>query len=155
VVISNLGNPRTASAAACRAGLVTMGTEMAGGGTVSISALAICRHGVRNVLAHLGILAPVLASEPSGDGRILELPGSSAYVFATMDGIFEPFHDNGREVRAGEPAGRIHCTWDPMRSPETLSYNADGILYGRRQPGRVWPGNCCLVVASPYLEALD
>jgi N2-acetyl-L-2,4-diaminobutanoate deacetylase len=155
VVISNLGDPRTASAAACRAGLVTMGTEMAGGGTVSIEALGICRRGVRNVLAHLDILASAGPSEPMGDSRILELPGSRAYVFATMDGIFEPFHENGREVRAGEPAGRIHCTWDPTRATETLSYNADGILYGRRQPGRVKPGNCCLVVAAPYLGALD
>src|SRR6478735_1815372 len=43
VVISNLGEPRTATAAACRAGLVTVGTEMAGGGTVSLQALQVCR----------------------------------------------------------------------------------------------------------------
>src|SRR5688572_26553973 len=58
VVIANLGDPRTATAAACRAGLVTMGTEMAGGGTVSLDALEICRRGVKNVLAHFGVLAP-------------------------------------------------------------------------------------------------
>ncbi len=58
VVISNLGDPRTATAAACRAGLVTVGTEMAGGGTVSPEALALCRRGVRNVLAHVGVLSP-------------------------------------------------------------------------------------------------
>ena len=71
-----------------------------------------------------------------------------------MRDIFEAFHDNGREVRAGEPAGRIHCTWDPTREPETLTYQTDGILYGRRQPGRVTGGNCCLVVASPYAGVL-
>jgi predicted deacylase len=148
VVIANLGDPRTATAAACRAGLVTVGTETSGGGGVSPAALAICRRGVRNVLAHLGVL-PATAAEPgSGDGRLHELPGSRAYVFATVDGIFEPFHELGRAVRTGEPAGRIHCTWDPVRAPETLTYAADGILYGRRQPGRVKPGNCCLVVAA-------
>jgi predicted deacylase len=150
VVIGNLGDPRTATAAACRAGLVTIGTEMGGGGTVSLDALQICRRGVRNVLAHLGVLSPDAASSPRGDGRIFELPGAQAYVFAGMDGVFEPFHKNGAEVRAGEPAGRIHCTWDPAREPELLHYQADGILYGRRQPGRVRPGNCCLVVAAPY-----
>jgi len=150
VVIGNLGDPRTATAAACRAGLVTVGTEMGGGGTVSIEALATCRHGVRNVLAHLGVLAHDQAGAPRGDRRILELSGTKAYVFATVDGIFEPFHDNGRTVHNGEPAGRIHCTWDPTRPPETLTYAADGILYGRRQPGRVRPGNCCLVVAARY-----
>jgi hypothetical protein len=155
VVIANLGDPRTATAAACRAGLVTVGTEMAGGGTVAPEALALCRRGVRNVLAHLGVL-PAHEPEPRhGDPRLLELPGSKAYVFATMDGIFEPFHAHGREVRAGEPAGRIHCTWDPAREPETVHYQADGILFGRRQPGRVRPGNCCLIVAAPYRGELS
>jgi predicted deacylase len=150
VVISNLGEPRTATAAACRAGLVTVGTEMAGGGRVSLDALAVCRRGVRNVLAHLGVLDPKHAAPRRGDGVILELPGDKAYVFATIEGVFEPFHENGREVRAGEPAGRIHCTWDPGRAPEVLRYEADGIVYGRRQPGHVRPGNCCQIVASRY-----
>jgi predicted deacylase len=44
----------------------------------------------------------------------------------------------------------VHQTWDLTREPEVVHYQADGILYGRRQPGRVKPGNCCLVVATPY-----
>jgi N-alpha-acetyl-L-2,4-diaminobutyrate deacetylase len=148
VVISNLGDPRTATAAACRAGLVTVGTEMGGGGGVLPEALGICRRGVRNVLAHLGVLPASTTETGEGDRRLHELPGPRAYVFATADGIFEPFHELGRAVKAGEPAGRIHCTWDPTRVPETMTYAADGVLYGRRQPGRVKPGNCCLVVAA-------
>ncbi len=150
VVISNLGESRTATAAACQAGLVTVGTEMAGGGTVSLDALDVCRRGVRNVLVHLGVLDEKHKSPARGDGRILELPGTRAYVFATMDGIFEPLHANGTTVREGQPAGRIHCTWDATREPETVHYQSDGILYGRRQPGRVRPGNCCLVIATEY-----
>jgi hypothetical protein len=150
VVIGNLGDPRTATASACRAGLTTVGTEMGGGGTVSLEALAICRRGVRNVLAHLGVLPGRSSEGRPPEGGMFELRGTEAYVYGTMEGIFEPFHRNGREVRAGEAAGRIHCTWDPARLPETLYYQSDGILYGRRQPGRVRPGNCCLVVAVPY-----
>lgn len=154
VVISNLGESRTATATACRAGLITVATEMAGCGTVSIDALDICRRGTRNVLAHLGVLPPEFAAERRGDPRLLELPGADAWVFATIDGVFEPFHEKGRSVRAGEPGGRIHTPWDPTRPPETLRYNADGILYARRQPGRVKPGSCCLTVAAPYAGAL-
>lgn len=150
VVISNLGDPRTATSAAVRAGLVTVGTEMAGAGRVSLDALAICRRGVRNVLVHLGVLEARHGAPRQHDSVTLELDGPNAYVFATADGVFEAFHENGREVRAGEPAGRIHFPLDPRREPETLSYRADGILYGRRHPGRVRPGNCCLVVASRY-----
>ena len=147
VVIGNLGETRTATAAACRAGLVTVGAEMGGGGRVSPGALAICRQGVRNVLAHLGVLAP--AGPPPQPGPLLELKGAAAFVYATADGIFEPLHSHGIEVHAGEAAGRIHCTWDPARPVETVHYGADGIVYALRQPGRVSPGNCCVVVASP------
>ena len=50
VVVPNLGDQRTATATACRTGLVTVGTELGGGGRVSSEALTICRRGVRNVL---------------------------------------------------------------------------------------------------------
>jgi len=152
VVVSNYGDSRTATAAACKAGLTTIGTEMGGGGTVRPEVLEICRRGVRNVLSHLGVMASKAVADkaPAKKAPLFHLPGSNAFVYATGDGIFEPFHPNGRSVRAGEPAGRIHYTWDPAREPETLHYQSDAILYGRRQPGRVKPGNCCLVVAAPY-----
>lgn len=150
VVIDNRGDTRTATASAARAGLTVVGTEMAGGGTVSLDALDICRRGVRNVLAHLGVLPPEMATPPRHPQRLYELPGSDAYVISDDDGVFEPFHRNGEMVRAGQPAGRVHFLANPSRKPAELAYAADGILYGRRQPGRVRPGNCCLVVASPY-----
>ena len=82
------------------------------------------------------------------------MPALCAWI-ATADGVFEPFHPNGRAVSAGEPAGRIHVPWDPGRAPKTLHYEADGILHGHRQAGRVRPGNCCLVVAAPYRGLLS
>lgn len=148
VVVSNLGDQRTATATACRAGLITVGTEMRGCGTVSLDALDVCRRGVRNVLAHLGVLEG--DARPRNDRPVLELAGTAAYVYAPIEGIFEPFHANGETVSAGQPAGRIHQTWDLAAQPLTLHYGADGIVYGRRHPSRVSPGNCCVVVASPY-----
>jgi hypothetical protein len=149
VVIDNLGEPRTSTATAVRHGLVTVGTEMAGAGTVSLDALAICRKGVRNVLAHLGILGGAVTAPRKPNG-ILRIPGHDGYVLATTDGVFEPFHALGTMVSAGQPAGRIHKLGDPGREPETVFYGADGMVYGRRQPGRVVVGNCCVTVAAPY-----
>jgi N-alpha-acetyl-L-2,4-diaminobutyrate deacetylase len=149
VVIGNLGDPRTATATACRAGLTTVGTELGGGGRVSIEALAICRRGVRNVLAHLGVIDRKHQTVRNADGPTFELKGTAAYVFAPCDGIFEPFHALGTRVSAGQPAGRVHAVWDPARPAETVHYACDGIVYGCRQPGRVRPGNCCSVVAAP------
>ena len=153
VVIDNRGDPRTATASAARAGLTVVGTEMAGGGTVSRDAVRICRRGVRNVLAHLGALPATLASPRENEPRLFEIP-ADGYVIASDDGVFEPFHANGEPVSAGQPAGRIHFLADPGRPPVDLHYGVDGIVYARRQPGRVRPGNCCLVVASPYRAAL-
>lgn len=149
VVVDNLGESRTSTAAAVRAGLTTVGTEMAGGGTVSRAALAICRRGVRNVLAHLGIMEAT-GEPPREESRLLAIPGPPGFVFANAEGVFESLHDLGAEVRAGQEAGRIHHVADPSRAPQVLRFSADGIVYGRRQPGRVVPGNCCLVVAAPY-----
>jgi N-alpha-acetyl-L-2,4-diaminobutyrate deacetylase len=150
VVIDNLGEPRTSTATSVRAGLVTVGTEMAGAGTVSIDALGICRRGVRNVLSHFGVLPPTRPAPVAHPEKILRIPGHDGYVLATTDGVFEPFHALGTSVRAGQEAGRIHKLGDPSRVPETLFYAADGIVYGRRQPGRVVVGNCCVTVASQY-----
>jgi N-alpha-acetyl-L-2,4-diaminobutyrate deacetylase len=156
VVIGNYGDSRTATAAACAAGLTTVGTEMGGGGTVRQDALAICRRGINNILAHFGVVESDIGSVmPVPDAPLYELPGKRAFVYATGDGIFEPYHVNGTNVHEGEEAGRIYCTWDPAREPETLYYQADGIVYGRRQPGRVRPGNCCLAVAAPYNGELN
>ncbi|MCT8970915.1 succinylglutamate desuccinylase/aspartoacylase family protein [Microbaculum marinisediminis] len=151
VVISNLGEPRTSTAAAVRAGLTTVGTEMAGQGTVSRETLALCRRGVRNVLAHVGILPADAATRHNESARtVLEIPGSAGYVYATRDGIFEGAHALGDSVQAGQQAGLIHDIHAPWREPEPVFYGANGILFGRRQPGRVTHGNCCAVVAAPY-----
>lgn len=149
VVIDNRGDPRTATASAAVAGMTVIGTEMAGGGTVSIDALALCRQGVRNVLAHLGVL-PGAGATPVEKPSSLYVLTARAHVIVEDDGVFEPLHRLGAEVRAGELAGRIHFITQPGRRPVDLHYRADGIVYGRRQPGRVRPGNCCLVVATPY-----
>lgn len=151
VVISNLGEQRTSTAAAVAAGLTTVGTEMAGMGTVSLKALGICRKGVRNVLAHLGVMIPDPAPFPPDVARtVLEIPGKQGYVFAPEAGVFEPLHALGTTVRAGEAAGRIHFVENPERPPLPLHFAQDGVLYAKRHPGRVEPGNCCLVVAAPY-----
>ncbi|RYE10561.1 MAG: succinylglutamate desuccinylase [Hyphomicrobiales bacterium] len=150
VVIANMGDQRTATATACAAGLITVGTEMRGRGTVSLDALEICRRGVRNVLAHLGVMEGTPPRDAGADRQILELSGAAAYVYAPTDGVFEPFHQLGERVSAGQPAGRVRRIWDLTAEPVTVHYGIDGIVYGQRHPGRVSLGNCCVVVASPY-----
>ncbi len=148
VGIDNRGDPRTATAAAVRAGLTVVGTEMAGAGTVSIGALELCRQGVRNVLAHLGVLEPGAAVPRRGPARHLAL-GSSAHVLSPCQGVFEPLQPLGADVSAGTPVGRIHDLANPGRPPEAISASCEGMIFGHRHPGAVRRGNCCVVVASP------
>ncbi len=155
VVINNLGDPRTSTATAVRAGLITVGTEMGGGGTVSMEALRICRRGVRNVLAHLGVLPTSAQERTEGERRLLEIPGSRGYVYASAAGVFEPLRANGEEVRAGMPVGRVHNLLDPSQAPKELTAAIDGIVYGTRHPGRVVTGNCCMAIATPYRGTLE
>ena len=150
VVISNLGEPRTATAAACRAGLVTVGTEMAGGGRVSLDALAICRRGVRNVLAHLGVLDARHAQARKSarhDPRAArdEVLTSSRPVTAS----FEPFHRewHGGQGRSAGRANSLHLGSGPRTGGTPLPSRMASFT-AVRQPGRVKPGNCCTVVAS-------
>jgi len=118
-----------------------------GGGTVSIDALNLCRTGVRNVLTHLGVLAQDKAlKRPTDPKRYKLLQG--AHVISDLQGVFEPLHPLGTKVQSGQLAGRIHFITDPRCPPRDIFYNVDGIVYGRRQPGHVKPGNCCVVVAT-------
>jgi predicted deacylase len=151
VQISNFGDPRTSTSTAVRAGLITVGTEMAGTGTVTPEAVRICRRGVHNVLRHLGVLEGALEKGPDAAG-FHTIAGTSSYVMAPESGIFEPHHELGAAVRKGEPAGRIHFLENPGREPVELRFGASGVVYGKRHPGRVRPGNCCLVVASPLRD---
>lgn len=154
VMVDNLGETRTSTSAANHQGLVVIGSEMAGGGLVSADALAICRRGIRNVLKHAGVLKgdPDL---PSGaNARVLKVPGSDGYILSDEDGVFEPISELGSAVKKGDVAGRIHFLRTPAREPVTLRHPIDGIVFAKRQPGRVRPGNCCFVIATDYPEAL-
>ena len=85
LMIDNLGETRTASAQASSLGLITVVTEMAGGGTVSVEALRICREGVRRVLQHVGALADEQTA-PVEPSTLFKLAGPSAFVYASANG---------------------------------------------------------------------
>ncbi len=154
VMVDNLGETRTSTAAANLQGLIVIGSEMAGGGLVSQDALAICRRGIRNVLKHAGILKGELDMPANANARVLKVPGSEGYIMSDEDGVFEPISELGAVVRKGDVAGRIHFLRTPQREPVVLHHPIDGTVFAKRQPGRVRPGNCCFVLANEYPEAL-
>ena len=81
VVVSNLGDQRTATATACRAGLVTVGTEMRGCGTVSLDALEICAKTAGNRVVKRSIMH---AREKIAEGQDMAGPLGETKVFPAM-----------------------------------------------------------------------
>ena len=130
--------------AAIRRGVVALGTEMGGGGTVTPECLRICEAGTRRVLRHVGVWhGPVEADEEPGvEPRLLTADTWDCFTYAGEDGLFEPVADLGDEVEAGQPAGLIHTPETPWRTPAEVRFDRTGLVVCKRVPGRVERGDC-------------
>jgi len=153
VLLDTLGDTRTSVATAVAGGLTCVSTEMAGRGTVTDTALELCRTGALRVLVHWGVLDESYAEsvpEPlASPASLFKVLGAKSYVIAPERGVYESFHRHGEFVEAGQPAGRIHQIFDPRRAPVSLTYTTSGVVFAKRHPGIVVPGNVCCVVATP------
>ncbi|HYC65462.1 MAG TPA: succinylglutamate desuccinylase/aspartoacylase family protein, partial [Reyranellaceae bacterium] len=105
------GGGRTFTSASYRQGVISMGTELGGGGLVTPETVKIAEDGMRRVLAHIGLLKAKVP--PAPPTRLMEIGGDDYYVYATDGGLFEPLVDLGAEVKKGQPAARIHFHHTP------------------------------------------
>ncbi len=140
------GAMRTTGGAAQRYGKLALGSELGGGGTVSTAGLRVAERGLRNVLAHMGIL-PSSAAE-LGQTRILDVGGPDYFVYAPSTGLFEPLAEPGDTVQAGQPAARLHTPETPWSPAETVHFGRDGFVLCKRIPGRTVRGDCLFHLGS-------
>jgi predicted deacylase len=140
----------TLTAAAARAGVRHMSTEIAGGGQVTPAALRIMESGIRRVLAKVGALSgePPPAAAPT---RIMQVRGQEYYVYAPDPGLFEPLVELGDEVTAGTPAAIIHPHDTPWREPPIAAFGRAGTVICKRVPGRVERGDCLFHLADDFV----
>jgi predicted deacylase len=144
------GGGRTFTSASFRQGVISMGTELGGGGLVTPHSLKVAQDGMRRVLAHVGLLqGPVPDPTPT---RLTELGGDDYYVYASDGGLFEPLVDLGDEVKKDQPAARIHFHHTPWREPETLVFKRDGLVLCKRVPARCERGDCLFHLATDFRE---
>jgi uncharacterized protein len=140
------GGGRTFTSASARQGVISMGTELGGGGLVTPASLKVAEDGMRRLLAHIGLLqGPVPAASPT---RLTEIGGDDYYVYASDGGLFEPLVDLGAEVKAGHPAARIHFHHTPWREPDLLTFKRDGLVLCKRVPARCERGDCLFHLAT-------
>ena len=102
------------------------------------------------MMSHLRILPADHQVSTVVEEKILKLPGAKGFVFAPMKGVFEPFHELGQKVSAGQEAGLVHSLVNPFEPPRVMCYETEGILYGLRMIGKVVKGNCCAVIAVEF-----
>lgn len=137
-------------------GRLFISTELGGGGTVTRHSAAVAKRGVRNLLAHFGVLDEAPAP-PDADGwpptRMMHTPDADCYVIAEHAGIYEPLVDLGEPVADGQPIGQIHAYDDPHLRPRLYRAFRSGTLYCRHVPGLTQKGDCLAVIATDYEAA--
>ena len=142
---------RLSSVAALQHGLVALGGEFGGGGSVSSSGVRIVEQGVRNLLAHAGNLEAARAvGDFAGPTRLMEVRSRDYYVYAPEKGLFEPSAELGDDVRQGQVCGVVHFVDNPGRAPETCHFERDGMVICKRHYGPVERGDCVMHLATDY-----
>lgn len=144
------GGDQTLTAAARRQGVVHLGTELAGGGTVTLAALRAAEQGVRRVLQRVGVLADSVPADPPPPTRLLQVRGPTYFVYAPERGFFEPLVELGEEVAAGQQAGLIHSHDTPWREPAVALFQRAGVVICKRVPCRTERGDCLFHLGSTY-----
>ena len=143
------GGDRTLTAAAARQGVLHLGSELGGGGTLTPAALRTVEKGIRRVLGLIGALSDS-PKEPAPETRLMEVRGSTYYVYAPDSGFFEPFVELGDEVEAGQAAGAIHFPDTPWREPSIARFERAGTVICKRMPCRAERGDCLYHLGTPY-----
>lgn len=141
---------RVSLGAGIKRGVVTLGGEFGGTGSVDISGVGIVERGIRNELAHLGIMAPPPGGRTQPTQRLMEVRNKSYNVYAPEPGLFEPFTELGDEVKAGQACGQVHFVNNPARPPVPCHFKVNGLVICKRHFGRVERGDCVAHLATDW-----
>lgn len=158
VVFAGVDEGSTFTSCVERRGKISLGTELGGWGRVHIEGVRIGRRGVDNILKHLGVVEgepDTTQRDGSPKTRHMMVRDPASYTFAPRAGLFEPTHNVGEEVRAGETAGWVHFVEDVDTPPIELHFARDGVLWMGAGPGRVARGDAVGVVMEDYDDNWD
>ena len=135
------GADQTLGGVAARQGVLALGTELGGSGTVTPAALEMARRGVRNLLVHLGIMGESARLAPPSPTRLLGVV-PDGFLYAPENGVFEPLAVPGDMVTVGQAAGRLHFPETPWAPPVELTFKSSGFVLCKRVPARTMRGDC-------------
>jgi hypothetical protein len=133
--------------AAIRAGVISIGGEYGGMGSVSRSGVQLVQQAVERLLACLGVTGELPTDVP--EPRLMQVFGADAYVYAPEPGVFEPATDLGDSVGIGDLCGHLLFPENPTRPFVPVSFRGAGEVVCKRHPGRVEAGDCVAHLAAP------
>jgi predicted deacylase len=146
VITDNMGDPRTSCGAAAHLGLAAIAAEMGQNGSVSPKGVKRTRECLLRVLARLDVVPGVLPDAPPPSRRVHIVP-NGGNLLSPGDGYFEPLHELGDTVQAGEVAGYLHLLSEPAQVPREVHFAKSGTVYSQRTFGIVMQGsNLCVLV---------
>ncbi len=104
------------------------------GGGINGETIRIGYQGVRNVLAHLNVIAASEIAPAPEDTVYLDAVNGSGSVLAPFEGLFEARFNVGEEIAGGQTAGVLHSFDEIDRPPKELLFTDFG--HRRREEHR-------------------
>ncbi len=143
---------RSVNAAAERAGVPMIATELGGGGGVAPAITDQAEAGILNVLRHLGMIDGDVTRAKAP--RVVEIRDPGASLYATSEGLFDRALGAGEDVKAGDFAGWFHHVTEPERASVRLTVPRDGMILAHTNRGFVKRGEMLLLVVQDVDQAL-
>lgn len=138
--------------AAMRQGVISLGGEFGGMGSVSRHGVVLVRQMVTNLLAFFGAKGTLPDNLPQPE--MTHIFGPEAYVYAPEPGVFEPATDLGDHVRPGDLCGHVLFSDNPERPPIPVAFEGEGTVVCKRHPGRIERGDCVAHLVAPWPESI-
>jgi N2-acetyl-L-2,4-diaminobutanoate deacetylase len=132
-------------------GKVTVGGEFGYAHSVDLLGTRHVYEGIRNVLRHYGMLAGLVerirpAEMPAP--KLVQAVHLEDYVPAPVTGVYEPLHELGTFVEAGQVVGRMHDFEQPEAAALELRAPRAGYLLMQAFQAPTAKGTTILVVAE-------
>lgn len=150
IMTAGMGGASSFLAAAERAKVLALGTEIGGGGTTSKALVELARDGVLRVMAGLDAMATPPPLAGATDSTFFLVGGEDYFARAPGDGVFELWVEPGDRVEAGAIAGLLHAPETPWIEPVAVRFVRSGTVLAVRVPARTQRGDCLAHLGTDY-----
>lgn len=130
-------------------GKKAISSELGGGARITPTSRHVAEHGLRNLLAYIGVMTSADAKRPEQSrSQLLLLNRPEHYVAAKSSGRFVPAVWLGEEVQEGDVLGVINPLLDPAAPPEPILSSCAGIVAAVASRGLQQANNLMFYVAE-------